>query len=192
MSIQDNVNYVKSELSGDEKVLESAFRLEAIYKKYKLYLWAVVGAGLLFLGGSAVVNVMHEAKLAKANQAFLTLQKQSDDAVSLKILAENNPALYELYTYAQAIRKQDTKILATLSKSTNSVIADASSYALGALNQKPVDSTLYKELSFFEEAYLALNAGDVKKAQNQLERISDRSPLAVVAQFLKHSTLKGQ
>ncbi|MEY3090648.1 MAG: hypothetical protein RL113_964 [Pseudomonadota bacterium] len=192
MSIQDNVNYVKNELTGDERVLESAFKLEAIYKKYKLYLWALVGAGILFLGGSAIVDALHEAKLEKANKAFLTLQQKSDDAASLKTLQENNPALYELYTYAQAMKQQDTQTLAALAKSTNAVVSDASAYALGALSQKPVDSELYKELSLFEEAYLALHTGDLKKAQSKLDLIDDRSPLAVVAQFLKHSTIKGQ
>ena len=48
MSIQDDVNYVKKELSGDEKVLESAFKLETLYKKYKFFVWGIVGAVLLF------------------------------------------------------------------------------------------------------------------------------------------------
>ncbi|GIT99061.1 hypothetical protein [Sulfurovum sp. TSL1] len=190
MSIKDDVNYVKRELSGDEKVLESAFKLESLYKKYKFQLWGVIVVVILFFGGRSVMSVLHEAKLEKANEAFLTLQRNRDDTDALKVLQENNPALLELYHYAQAVKKEDVKTLESLSSSTNSVVADASAYTAGVLNKKPVDSKLYKEMSLFEEAYLAILAGDAKTAQNKLELIDDRSSLSVIKEFLKHSTIK--
>ena len=190
VSIQDDVNYVKKELSGDEKVLESAFKLESLYKKYKFQLWGVIVVLILFFGGQSVMGTLHEAKLVKANEAFLTLQSNSDDTNALKVLQKNNPALLELYTYAQAVKKEDIKALESLTSSTNSVIADASGYTAGVLNKKPVDSKLYKEMVLFEEAYLAILAGDVKMAQNKLELIDERSSLSVIKEFLKHSTIK--
>ena len=190
VSIKDDVNFVKKELSGDEKILESAFKLESLYKKYKFQLWGVVAALILFFGGQSVMNAMHEAKLVEANEAFLTLQSKSDDANALKALKENNPALFELYSYAQAVKKQDIKALETLATSSNSVIADASGYTAGVLSKKPVDSKLYKELALLEEAYLAIGAGDTKVARDKLELIDERSPLSVIAGFLKHSTIK--
>ena len=190
MSIKDDVNYVKKELSGDEKVLESAFKLESLYKKYKFQLWGVVAALILFFGGQGVMTAMHEAKLVKANEAFLTLQSNSDDVDALKVLKENNPALLELYNYAQAVKKEDIKALESLAASNNNVIADASGYTAGVLNKKPVDSKLYKEMALFEEAYLAILAGDVKMAQNKLELIDERSALSVIREFLRHSTIK--
>jgi hypothetical protein len=190
VSIKDDVNYVKKELSGDEKVLESAFKLESLYKKYKFHLWGVAAALILFFGGQAVMDAMHQAKLEKANEAFLTLQNNGSDANALKVLKENNPALLELYTYAQAAQQQDVKALEGLSSSKNSVISDASAYTAAALNKKPMDSKLYKEMALFQEAYLAIVAGDIKTAQNKLELIDDRSSLAVITQFLKHSTIK--
>ncbi len=190
VGIKDDVNYVKRELSGDEKVLESAFKLESLYKRYKFHLWGVIVVLILFFGGQAVMGALHEAKLEKANEAFLTLQNNSEDANALKVLQENNPALLELYTYAQAVKKEDIKGLESLSTSTNSVIADASGYTAGVLNKKPVESKLYKEMALFEEAYLSILAGDVKKAQNKLELIDDRSSLSVIREFLMHSTIK--
>lgn len=190
VSIKDDVNYVKRELSGDEKVLESAFRLESMYKKYKFQLWGVVAVVIVFFVTQAVMGALHEAKLTKANEAFLTLQTKSDDADALKILQENNPALFELYTYAKATKQQDIKALEALAKSSNSVIADASAYTAGALSKKPVDSKLYKEMALFEEAYLAIVSGDIKTANNKLELIDERSPLSVITGFLKHSTIK--
>jgi len=190
VSIKDDVKYVKTELSGDEKVLESAFQLETLYKKHKFKIWGVVAALILYFGGQAVMGAMHEAKLEKANEAFLTLQSKSDDATAMKVLKENNPALFELYSYAQAVKNQDIKALESLSQSSNSVVADSSKYTAGVLNKKPVDSKLYKEMALLEEAYVAIEAGNTKTAKEKLELIDERSPLAVIASFLRHSTIK--
>lgn len=187
VSIKDDV---KKELTESEKMIANAFKLEAFYKKYKYHLWGVAAALILFFGGQAVMDAMHQAKLEKANEAFLTLQSNSSDANALQVLKENNPALLELYTFSQAVQQEDVKALEALASSKNSVIADASGYTAAALNKKPTDSKLYKELALFEEAYLAIVAGDTKTAQNKLELIDDRSSLSVVTEFLKHSTIK--
>ncbi len=192
MSIKDDVKYVEKSLSSDEKLLESTFKLEALYKKHKFKIWAVIAAIVLYFAGQAVMTEMKEAKLAKANEAFLTLQSKSDDASALKILQENNPALYELYSFAQAAKKQDIKALESLSKSTNAVVADSSKYTAGVLNKKPVDSKLYREMALLEEAYLAIEAGDINTAKDKLELIDERSSLGVIASFLKHSTIKAK
>lgn len=192
MSIKDDVKYVEKSLSGDEKLLESTFKLEALYKKHKFKIWAVIAAIVLYFGGQAVMTEMHEAKLAKANEAFLTLQSKSDDASALKILQENNPALYELYSFAQAAKNQDIKTLESLSKSTNAVVADSSQYTAGVLNKKPVDSKLYREMALLGEAYLAIEAGDTNTAKDKLELIDERSPVGVIASFLEHSTIKAK
>jgi len=190
VSIKDDVNYVKKELSGDEKVLESAFKLETLYKKHKFKIWGVAAALVIFFGGKAIQESMHEAQLKTANEAFLVLQQNPTDKASFKILEENNPALLELFFYAQAAKNQDAKTLKTLSSSKNEIIADASAYTAGVLNKKPVDSILYKEMALFEEAYLAIGAGDAKTAKEKLELIDERSPLAVITGFLKHSIIK--
>jgi hypothetical protein len=79
-----------------------------------------------------------------------------------------------------------------LSSSKNEIIADASAYTVAVLDKKPVDSVLYKEMALFEEAYLAIGAGDAKTAKEKLELIDERSPLAVVSGFLKHSIIKAK
>ena len=192
MSLKDDVNFVKKELSGDEKVLESAFKLETMYKKHKLKIWALLIALVISFGGRAAMESIRESKLATANEAFLALKIKADDTQALTILKENNPALFELFSYAQAVKKQDIKTLEALSKSKNTVIADASGYTASVLNKKPVDSVLYKEMALFEEAYLAIQSADTKTAKAKLEEIDGRSPLAVLTEFLKHSLLKAK
>lgn len=183
---------VKKELSSDEKVLESAFKLETLYKKHKFKIWAVVTALILFFAGKTAMDAMHNAKLAEANQAFLILQTKADDAQALQTLKEKNPALFELFSYAQAVKKQDVKALNTLAGSSNEVIADSSKYIAATLENKSSDSKLYKEMALLEEAYLAIKAGDAKRAKAKLELISERSSLAMLASLLKHSTLKAK
>ena len=185
-----NIADVKKELSGDEKVLESAFKLETLYKKHKLKLWGLLIALLVFFGGGAIQESMHEAQLEKANEAFLVLQTKPTDEASFKILEKNNPALLELFFYSQAVKNKDIKTLKTLSASKNSVVSDVSGYSAGVLTKKPVNSVLYQEMSLFQEAYLAVVSGDAKSAQAKLDLIDDRSPLAVITGFLKHSIIK--
>ena len=185
-----NIADVKKELSSDEKVLESAFKLETLYKKYKVIIWAIVLGLVLFFVGRTVMQTMHEAKLEEANKAFLILQSSADDAQALALLKEKNPALYEMFTYAKASKTNDTQALNTLTQSSNAVLADASAYTKATLENKNSDSLLYKEMAILESAYLALKSGDAKSAKEKLALIDEKSQLYTVASLLKHATLK--
>lgn len=187
-----NLADVKKELSGDEKVLESAFKLETLYKKYKLIIWAVIVGLVIFFVARTVMQTMHESKLLEANNAFLALEKNPDDSALLAVLKEKNPALFELYSYAQANKNKDTKILADLTSSSNDVISDASTYTVAILDNKKNDSKLYKEMSILEDAYLTLKSGDVNSAKTKLDLIDERSQLFTLASLLKHSTIKAK
>ena len=184
-----NIADVKNELSGDEKVLESAFKIETIYKKYKLLIWAIVLGLILFFVGKTVMQTMQEAKLAEANEAFLTLQEKADDKNALALLKEKNPALFELFSFAQANKMKDTKALSALVNSTNSVIADASKYTIAGLEKKQVDSKLYNEMAILDDAYLLIQTGNIKEARAKLDLIPTDSSLSMLASLLKHSTL---
>jgi len=192
VSIQDDVKYVKSELSGDEKILESAFKLETLYKKYKLLIWGIVAAVFLFFAGSTAMESLHNARLADANEAFLTLQKNPSDTSAQEVLKTKNPALFELFTFSQAAQKQDISALKTLTSSTNEVIADSSKYVTATLEKKETESKLYKEMADLEAAYLALKSGNVNHAKEKLELIDGRSAVAPLATLLKHAALKAK
>ncbi|MDM5272173.1 hypothetical protein PGH07_08270 [Sulfurovum sp. zt1-1] len=187
-----NIADVKQELSSDEKVLESAFKLETLYKKYRVVIWSVIVVLILLFVGKSVMTAMEEARLSEANNALLTLQQNPEDTAALNTLKEKNPALFELYSYAQASKTGDKNTLAILSHSSNSVIADASGYTLAVMEDKTTDSVLYKEMTTLEEAYLAIQNGEMKKAQEKLNMIDPRSPVATLAQLLKHSTIKAK
>jgi len=190
LNIKDNINYIKKELSGDEKVLESAFKLETIYKKHKLKLGIALLAFVVFFSGKAIENNMHESALLEANTAFLTLQKNPNDTKALKILQDNNPALFELFSYKEAVQNKDIKALESLYTSTNTVISDASAYQASVIEKKPKDSILYNDMALFTQGYVALENGDTKTAMLKLKQVDERSALATITGLLKHSTLK--
>ncbi|MFT7880077.1 MAG: hypothetical protein ABXS91_06730 [Sulfurimonas sp.] len=181
---------VKQELSSDEKVLESAFKLETLYKKYRVVIWGIVGVLVLFFVGKNVMTAMEESRLAEANSALLTLQQNPEDSGAFTTLKEKNPALFELYRYAEAAKKGDKSTLTALAQSSNKVISDASQYNLAVMENRTADSVLYKEMTLLEEAYLAIENGEIQKAQEKLDMIDPRSPVATLAQLLKHSTIK--
>lgn len=190
MSISESIGQAKKELSGDEQILVSAFKLEKIYKKYKKVIWGAVIILLVFFAGNAVKNAMQEATLEKANEAFLALQANPEDAKALQLLKDNNPALFELFSFAQAIKKNDANALASLSQSKNEVISDSSKYAQKVLTNESADSALYKEIALLESAYLAIKAGDTKQAKIHLDSIDERSSIGLFASLLKHSIIK--
>jgi len=187
-----SIKNVNPALTGDEKVLESAFKLETIYNKYKFIIWAVAVAIILFFVGRAVMDSMEKTRLEDANKAFLTLQQNPKDTSAIETLKNKNPALFELYTFSLASHSEDTKALEALQNSKNEIIADASKYTVAVKNRKPVDSKLYAELSLIQEAYLLIKDGDNAKAKEKLELIDERSSLQMLSQLLEHSMIKAK
>jgi len=192
VSIKDDVKYVKKELSADEQVLESALKLETYYNKYKRKIWTILALIVLLFFGKIAFDAVQDSRMNSANEALLALQKDSKNSEALSVLQSNNPALYELYSYAEAVKSKDAKTLEELAKSKNALIADISQYTSQVLASKSSDSVYYKEMSLLEDAYLALKAGKGNAAKEKLELIDARSPVAPIADLLKHYTIKGQ
>lgn len=189
MSIKDELNYVKDELSSDEKLLENAFKLERIYKKHKIKIWAVGVLLVLGLGGKALISTYQEHKLSKANEALMTLINKPDDKTALSELKSNNPKLYNLYIYSTSVDKKSIKGLESISKSSDELLKDLSSYHINILKSKAGNSKYYSDLSTLEKAYEALKSGKKNEAKTMLSMIGENSPVAGVAQYMKHYTV---
>jgi len=192
VNLADAGKEFKKELNSDEKVLENVFKLETYYKKYKYIIWALVIGIIVFFIGRAYMQSVHTSNLVEANEAFLTLQIKAEDTKALAILKEKNPKLFELFTYTQAVKKEDITALKALRASQNIVIADASNYVTSVLEKQPKDSKLYAEMTLFQQAYVAIKAGNVKDAKQKLDLIEEDTPLYMLASLLKHSTIKAK
>ena len=189
MSIKDELQHVKEELSGDEKILESAFKLERFYKKNKILIWA---AGILLVvgfGGNVAWQAYQQSKLNTANQAYLTLQENPKDTGALETLKGNNPKLYALYELSQALKSGSAEKVQAFAGSSDALIADSAKYHAAALSGKPADSVYYHDLTVVEEAYADLKAGKKSEARSKLSLIAENSPVAKIAQLLKHYTI---
>jgi len=190
VSLKDQAGFVKEALSGDEKILESAFKLEKLYKKHKFKLWAIVAFLILFFGGRAGLQAYQNSKLHSANDALLVLQKDATDTAALRTIKENNPKLYELFSYMDAVKNKNSAALRKLGESTDALISDISKYHAAALESKVVDSKYYQELALVEEAFEALKNGQKELARQKLALVGENSPVSSIARLLKHYTIK--
>ncbi len=189
MSIKDDVNYVKDELTGDEKILQSAFKLEQIYRKHKLKIWSISVIILIVIGVNIGYSTYNEHRLSEANSALLKLEKNPKDKTALDSLKKNNPKLYNLYLYSYAVEQKDVASLKPL-ESLNNPIGDLARYHKDVLSNRAGDSKYYYDLSLVEKAYEALKAGKKDIARSKLALISENSPVASVARLLRHATIK--
>jgi len=182
---------VKKELNSDEQMLASAFRLEKLYKKHKFKIFTVVGVTIAYFAGTAVMDKMEQDKKVAANTAYLTLQEKKDDANALSELQSNNPKLFELYSYQEAINARDLEKLKALSNSSNTIIADLASYHLAILNNKNVESKYYNDIAKVHNASLMIEEGKVTEAQEELDLIGEESPVYNISKMIKHYGIKG-
>jgi hypothetical protein len=192
LSIQDTLNEAKKELSSDEQILVSAFKLEKLYKKHKIKLFSIIAIVALYFGGTAIMNSIQHQKLVVANSAYLTLLKDANNTQALADLQSNNPKLFELYTYQKAMNNLDTTALKELASSKNEIIADLSAYDLAIIEGKPAKSEYLEDVALVNNAYLLIKEGKMKEAKEQLDMINEESPVFNIAKIIKHYTIKGQ
>jgi hypothetical protein len=190
LSIKDELEYVKEELSSDEKLLENAFKLERFYKKHKIKIWAVLILVVGGFGGKAIFDAYSEHKLNVANQALLTLEANPKDSKALEELKSNNPKLYSLYLYSTAIKNQDIKTLQELTNGDDKLILDLAKYHINILKNRAGESKYYKDLATLEKAYEYIKEGKKAKAKELLSMIDVQSPVANIANLLKHFTIE--
>ncbi len=198
MSLKENIDMVKDELSQEEKLFAGAVKAERFIKKYKLQLISVVVAVIIAL----VSNTVYQASVAQAiessNEAYLTLLSNSEDAKAAEVLQENNPALYDAWQFKMARDKNDEAMLKSLSSSQSSVISDLASYELAALkkdktalNEYALDQdAILKDLALINEAVLLMKEGKTEEAKTRLALIDQSSSLNKLAMLLQHYGIK--
>ncbi len=192
LKISETIDEVKKELSGDEHMLASAFKIEKLYKKHKFKLFAVVGLAVAYFGATAIMESIEQNKRESANTALLTLESDAKNAKALDALKTNNPALFELFTYQEALKNADTAKLKTLSSSKNAIIADMANYHLSVIEGKEAESKLYDDVAKVYNASLDIKAGKIEDAKYELELIDEASPAYNISKMIKHYSIKGK
>lgn len=193
MGAKENIEYIKDELSNEEKLLESVIKVEKFYKKHRAKIISLLV--LLILGGGGYgiysLKIAHDLKIS--NEAYQKLLKNPQDKEALQTLKEKNEKLYNLYLYQQAIKNKNIKVLEKVAKSNDPILSDLAKYHIAVmkkdyklLDQYAVNSNaILQEFAILDESYLLFRKKDIQKARKKLNKI-ENSPAAPYALLLGH------
>ena len=208
MSIKDDVNYIKNELSSEEKFLESFVKTERFFKKYKFIDWnkfliilinkwqlnqskkLIFGLIILAIVGSVVFLVktkLDEKNLYEANIALSNFLENGNQN-SLDELKEKNRDLYEIALYLDA--KNEFKN-ADINLKYLKELLDFQVALLNS-NQSELDLVskkadfLLKDYAIFNQALILVNNQKYAEAREILGKISQDSRAFELATLLKH------
>ena len=194
MSLKENIDFVKNELSTEEKFFESVVKLEDFYKKYKI---AIIGVGVaLVFGfiGYKVNSYFAGESLIATNEAYNKLLINSNDKEALELLKNKNAPLYDVYQLKMAIQNGEFQTLQTLQNSKNEFVADIAKYQLASNNSDLTKLTSYdlstnalmKDLGLLQEAYILIGEGKYQDAKLKLDSISKESAVSKYSSMMAH------
>jgi len=193
LSLKENIEAVKKELSAEEQFLESIVKAEGFWKKYKKLLIALAVLVVVAALGMALYNTIKEQSLKASNEAYSMLQKNPTDKEALETLKSKNPKLYQLFLFSNEMKSADVaKLEALSSQISDPILKDLLSYQKASLSGKGLSSyamkqdALLKEFASLQEAYNLFKEGKSKEAKTLLAQIPESSQLQQIAQSFKH------
>ena len=191
MSIKENVDYVKTELSSEEKFLENFVKGERFFKRYKTLIFALVVVVIVGIIGFFIKDNLAQSNKFEANIAFNKVLENSDDAQSLAILKDKNPQLYDIAIFLQAKKEaKATQISVPLLKELSkyqTALADKNITELDNLSMQ--NDFLLKEFAVFNKALFLANEGKFNEAKTTLALIPQTSKAFELAKLLNHYLL---
>jgi hypothetical protein len=194
LSLKENIDAIKSELSTEEQFLESIIKIERVYKKYKKPIIAAAVTVVFVFAGYAVSNYIKKVNIKTSNEAYLTLLKNPDNKEALKVLQNKNTPLYNAYLFQKAMKEKEIQSLLSLSNGQDPIIADIAAYQSAVLkaDEKKISAYSYrqngilKNFTLLEDGYLLLKEGKIKEAKEKFSQIPHTSALKSVAINLEH------
>jgi len=198
LSLKQDIEMVKEELNSEEKFFEKAVITEKFIKKYKNLMIGSVIALVVLVGANVAYTINKQNTLDEANSALLALQKNASNKEALTSLKSSSPALYDVWSYSQAIANKDQKALETLKNSKTALIPDLVAYELatdtkdlkGLEAYSSKEGAIYKDLATIQEAVILMQESKIEESHRTLSQISIQSPLAQIANALMHYGVK--
>jgi len=190
MSIKENVNYVKDELSNEEKFLENFVKGERFFRKYKTLIFAIVVLAIIVPIGYVIKKDLDESNKLEANAAFNKFL-ESNDEKALATLKDKNEKLYEIALFLQARKDNKTVEINTpvLKELAKFQIAMESKNTKELENLSMQNDFLLKEFAIFNKALLLTNEGKFEEAKTALKQIPQTSKATELANLLNHYLL---
>ena len=191
MSIKENVDYVKTELSSEEKFLENFVKGERFFKKYKTLIFGFIA--VIFIGIIAIFikNHLDESNKFEANIAFNKVLENSNDSQALADLKEKSPQLYDIAIFLQAKNEsKQTDINVPLLKELSKYQTALANKSISELDNLSMQKDfLLKEFAIFNKALLLTNEGKFNEAKTSLALIPETSKAHELAKLLNHYLL---
>ena len=195
MSIKDNIEMVREELTSEEKFFEKSVITERFIKKYKKVIIGGVLSIVVLVGANIAYEANKESTALAANVALSELNTDSTNEKALSSLKSLSPTLHDVYLYSKAIANKDMNTIESLKNSKDTIVSDLASYE-SAQNISELEAyslkqdTIYKDLAHIRSAIVLMNEGETQKAHEKLILISNNSSLSNVAKALLHYGVK--
>ena len=190
MSIKENVNYAKDELSSEEKFLENFVKGERFFRKYKTLIFAIVVLAIIVPIGYVIKKDLDESNKLEANAAFNKFL-ESNDEKALATLKDKNEKLYEIALFLQARKDNKTVEINTpvLKELAKFQIAMESKNTKEVENLSRQNDFVLKEFEIFNKTLLLTNDGHFEEAKTALKQIPQTSKATELANLLNHYLL---
>lgn len=188
MSLQDNVSYIKEEISNEEKFFESFFKLEKFYKKYKYIIFAVVGLAIIYFIASNLNEYFMQKNKTEANITYAKAVQNPTDEKLLETLKGQNEKLYEAVLFQQnkEIKNPSVKYFKELQTYKNAV----KNKDIATLNTLIASQDfLLRDFAVINKALLEVEKESFAKAKTTLKVIDQNSAVTPLANLLNHYLL---
>ena len=197
MSIKNNFDYIKNEISNDGQLLENTLKLEIFYKKYK-YIICTILVVVVFGGISyQLYSYYNEKNIQKYSEIYSKLLNDASNTSLQDELKRGNPKLYDLFMLQQALKDGNINQFMETKDSKSNVVSSIASYHIGSFERdisvlKNVDKYTIGDLSKLQQAYILINENKINDAKIILGEISKDSNLADFASLLSHYIITKQ
>ena len=190
MSIKENVDYVKNELSSEEKFLENFVKGERFFKKYRTLIFTFIAIAILVTIVMLVKQKIEETNKLEANIAFNKFLENADEK-ELFIIKDKNEKLYEIALFLKAKRENKTsEVNIPMLKELSKFQQSTTNKNLEELNTLSMQNDfLLKEFAIFNKALLLSNDGKYEEAKEALKQIPQTSKASEFANLLNHYLL---
>lgn len=197
MSIKNNFDYIKNEISSDGQLLENTLKLEIFYKKYKYIIWAILV--VVVFGGISyqLYSYYNEKNIQKYSEIYSKLLNDASNTSLQDELKRGNPKLYDLFMLQQALKDGNINQFMETKDSKSNVVSSIASYHIGSFERdismlKNADKYTIGDLSKLQQAYILINENKINDAKIILGEISKDSNLADFASLLSHYIITKQ
>ena len=184
MSLKEDINSVKKELSAEESFLESFLKVERFYKKNKTAIIGGITAVVIGIIGFYTYSYLQLQEKIKVNQAFNKVLENPTDKTAMEDLKVKSDKLYQIALFMQTnTSNSDNEFLTQLSLYTEAIKKnDTLKLGMVAQNQ----NFLLKDFALLNKAIIEAKNGEYTKAKESLKVIPENSDAKMLVQMLQH------